>query len=138
MPILDTEALFGLNPMDKRHKNTMNVLKEMREEKKSIFAPDTSLLEFQIVLRSLDRRPLLIRDSIMALRKAFKIGGIEEAKTVDANLLAAQCEIEETCGLTYFDSLVAASTLLLDRELVSDDAAFDRVPSIKRISITKK
>jgi len=36
-------------------------------------------------------------------------------------------------GLSYFDSLIASTTLLIDN--VSDDPAFDRIEGLKRISI---
>lgn len=96
------------------------------------------MLEFQAVLRSLDRQPSRIRAPILALRRAFQINKVTEARTIDSSLLTRQCEIEESYGLTYFDSLIAASTLSLDGELVSDDPAFDMVPGIRRIPISEK
>lgn len=100
--------------------------------------PDAATFEFQIVLRSIEKRPPIIRATILALRRAIEINRGEEVNTIDSALLARQCEIEEKYGLTYFDSLIAASALSLDNELVSDDKAFDRVPGIRRIPLSRR
>lgn len=133
--MVDTEVLFGLNPKDKRHHDTLSRLQELLSKHRKIFAPDTALFEFQTVLRSIDREPKVIRMIILGLRKALEINGIEEAKTIDSSLLAKQSEIEERYGLTYFDGLIAASALSLDGEIVSNDPAFDSVPGLKRTAI---
>ncbi|MEX2723476.1 MAG: PIN domain-containing protein, partial [Candidatus Freyarchaeota archaeon] len=61
---------------------------------------------------------------------------VEEAHIIGTYLIIRQAEIEEKYGLSYFDSLIAASSLKLDGIVVSDDKAFDRVPNLKRIPIT--
>ena len=136
MPVLDTEVLFALNPRDPRHGAALKLLSELRRKSRRILVPDTATFEFQIVLRSIDKKPPTIRASILALRRAIEINRGEEVNTIGSALLASQCEIEEKYGLTYFDSLIAASTLSLDGELVSDDHVFDRVPGIRRIPLS--
>ncbi len=133
--MVDTEVLFGMNPKDKRHHDTLSRLQELLSKHRKIFAPDTALFEFQTVLRSIDREPKVIRMIILGLRKALEINGVEEAKTIDSSLLAKQSEIEERYGLTYFDGLIAASALSLDGEIVSNDPAFDSVLGLKRTAI---
>ena len=130
--MLDTEALFGLNPRDRRHGETLGSLEELRKKGQRIYAPDSTLLEFQAVLRGVGRRPSTVRAAILGLRKVLELNGVEEAGTMGTGLFARQCELEEAYGLTYFDSLVAASVLSLDGELVSDDEAFERVPGVTR------
>lgn len=134
--MVDTEVLFGLNPKDRRHRDTLSRLQELRGKRKRIFAPDTALLEFQAVLRSIDRRPELIRIAVLGLRKALELNAVEESKTIDSILLAKQSEIEERYALTYFDSLIAASALALDGEVISDDTAFEMVVGIKRTPLS--
>jgi predicted nucleic acid-binding protein len=63
---------------------------------------------------------------------ALQINGATETSTVDSQLVARQCEIEEKYDLSFFDSLVAAPALRLDLGIVSDDRAFDRIPGIVR------
>lgn len=138
MPVLDTEVLFALNPKDLRHANALKLLNELKKDGRKILVPDTAIFEFQIVLRSIDKSPPIIRTSILALRRAIEINGGEEVNTISSDLFANQCEIEEKYGLTYFDSLIAASTLSLDGELASGDKIFDRIPGIRRISLLRK
>lgn len=137
MPVLDTEVLFALDPRDPKHGAVLRLLSELRGEGKRILVPDTAIFEFQIVLRSIDKKPLIIKAAILALRRAIEINGGEEINTISSALLAQQCEIEERYGLTYFDSRIATSTLSLNSELISDDDAFDRVPYIRRIPLSR-
>jgi len=95
-------------------------------------------LEFQVVLRSLDKSPLVIRKAILGLRRALEINGVTEASTLDSELIARQCEIEERHGLTFFDSFIAASTLRLDSVIISDDRSFDRLLGITRKELSLK
>jgi predicted nucleic acid-binding protein len=134
--VVDTEVLFGLNPKDRKHDHAIDRLSELRRGRKKIFVPDTALLEFHVVLRSYRYSPKVIRTIILGLRSVMEINGVEEAKTINSSLLSRQCEIEERYGLTYFDSLIAASTLELDGEIISDDSAFDKVLSISRTPLT--
>ncbi|MEM2082663.1 MAG: PIN domain-containing protein [Candidatus Bathyarchaeia archaeon] len=136
MPALDTEVLFALNPRDRKHEAAMEVLKELRGRGERILVPDTAILEFQAVLRGIGRGPPIIRAAILALRRAIEVNGGREVGAIDSELIARQCEIEEAYGLSYFDSLIAASALRLDGGLVSDDRAFDRVPGIRRIPLS--
>lgn len=61
---------------------------------------------------------------MLALRAALEINGAIEIATIDTELLARQCEIEEKYGLSYFDSLIAASALRLNDGVLSDDESF--------------
>jgi predicted nucleic acid-binding protein len=76
--------------------------------------------------------------ALLALYEVLKRNNVKEAKTLSLSLLAFQSEIEENYGLSYFDSLLAASALTLDRQVISDDYAFDKVPGLKRIPLSQK
>lgn len=128
--------LFALNPKDQFHRRALRQLTELREKQHNLHVPDTAILEFQVVLRSVDTKPEVVGRAMLALRRALQINGVTEAPTLSTELLARQCEIEQKHDLTYFDSLIAASALSLDRTIISDDDAFDRVPSITRISLS--
>ncbi|QOJ78678.1 PIN domain-containing protein [Infirmifilum lucidum] len=133
MPVADTELLFALNPKDKKHELALELISRMR----GIKVPDVVLLEFVVVLRARGRSPREIREALNAFRDIFEAYRIREVKTLDANLLVLQSSIEETYGLTFFDSLVAASALRLDQAVISDDAAFAKVPGLALIPISK-
>ncbi|MEM1570000.1 MAG: PIN domain-containing protein [Candidatus Bathyarchaeia archaeon] len=132
MPVADTELLFALNPRDYRHKQAMRLLKELS----GLMVPDTAVLEFQAVLRARGRNPSQVKMALLALHEALTRSGVKEVKTLSLSLLALQSELEDRYGLSYFDSLIAASALALDRQVVSDDEAFDRVPNLKRIPLS--
>ena len=138
MPVLDTELLFGFNPKDKRHESTLKILNELSKKGQKVFAPDTSIYEFQSVLRGLGKKLSEIKLAMISLKQAFEENGIEEARTLGIGTILLQCEFEEKYKLTYFDSLIAASAFALDRVIVSDDRIFDKVPDLSRIPIRYK
>jgi len=131
MPVADTELLFAMNPRDRKHKDAINLLKEVN----GLVVPDTAILEFQIVLRARGRSPSQVRIALLALHEVLTQNNVKEVKTLSVSLLAFQSELEEKYRLSYFDSLIAASALTLDRQVVSDDESFDRIPNIKRVPI---
>lgn len=132
MPVADTELLFGLGDNDPRHPNVMLLLNEI----KSVQAPDTAILEFQMVLKARGRSHEQVRLAILALTKALADNKISESKTIDTTLLALQTELESKYGLSYFDSLIAVSALSLDGQVISNDQAFDKVPDLTRIPLS--
>jgi len=132
MPVVDTELIFALNPRDPKHRDAMKTIKEVP----NLVVPDVALLEFQVVLRSRGRTPTQVRTALLALRQILTQYGVKEASTLNTSLLIRQCELEEKYGLSYFDSLLAASALTLDKQIISDDKAFDNVPDLKRISLS--
>lgn len=134
MPVVDTEVVFALNPRDHKHESALKLL----EESKAIVVPDTTVFEFQAVLRARGRNALEVKMALLAVNEALTRHDVEEVQTVSSSLLAVQCELEEAYGLSYFDSLVAASALAVDRQIVSDDEAFDRVPELNRIPLSPK
>jgi len=133
MPVIDTEVVFALNPRDPKHREALRVLREVPK----LTVPDTVLLEFQAVLRSRGRTPSQVRNALLALHQVLVQYGVREVNTLSTNLLVYQCELEEKYKLSYFDSLIATSALILDRQIVSDDEAFDRVPGLKRIPLSQ-
>jgi len=128
MPVVDTEFLFALNPKDHKHQNTMKML----ETASNLMMPDSAAIEYQAVLRSRGRDLTQTKLALLALHEALTRKKVREMKTINTSLLAFQSELEEKYGLSFFDSLIAASALTLDREIVSDDDAFDRIPDLKR------
>ncbi len=133
MPIADTDLLFALNPKDKKHDKAVKLISTVR----GIRVPDTALFEFVIVLKARGRNTEDIRAAVNALKDIFDRYLMKEVKTIDTDLIAKQAEIEEKYGLTFFDSLIASSALKLDKTVISDDKAFDKVPELKRIPISE-
>ncbi|AKG38443.1 hypothetical protein MA03_02965 [Infirmifilum uzonense] len=130
MPIADTEVLFAMNPRDDRHAKALRALRV-----KGLRVPDTALLEFQVVLRARGRRPEEVAAALEALGSILAAHRVPELRTLGLGLLVRQAEIERSYGLSYFDSLIAASALAYDGVVISDDAAFDKVPGLRRIPL---
>ena len=131
MPVADTDLLFALNPRDKKHERAIKIISSV----KGIRVPDTALLEFVIVLKARGRSAKEIRDALNALKDIFEMYLIRDVKTIDIELIVKQTEIEEKYGLTFFDSIIASSALKLDKTIISDDEAFDKIPELRRIPI---
>ena len=52
--------------------------------------------------------------------------------------MSEELVIGKRYNLSYFDSLIAASALTLDRQIISDNQSFDKISDLKRISLTTK
>ena len=131
MPIVDTEFLFALAPLDRKHERAMESLSI-----RNLRVPDTALFEFQIVLRARGRKADEVAKAIVAIREILGRTA-REVQTISTDLFLKQAEIEIKYELSYFDSLIAASALLTDAMIVSDDRDYDRVPGLNRIIIGK-
>lgn len=116
--------------MTKKHKQVLKILST-----EGLKVSDTALFEFQVVLRARGRNPVELSTAMKALKHIFESRKIKEASTMSTDLFIKQTEIEEKYGLSYFDSLIAASALAVDSRIVSDDTAFDRVPGLSRIPL---
>lgn len=131
MSAVDTEVLFAFSPVDSKHSRVMKLLSSRAD----VVAPDVVVLEFQVVLRARNRTPVQVKAAMLALHEALVRCNVKEMRTIDSGLLALQCELEERHGLSYFDSLIAAAALALDRKVISSDRAFDRVPDLERVPL---
>jgi len=67
----------------------------------------------------------------------FRSYGVKEVRTIDSDLLVKQAELESRFGLSYFDSMITASTLSLDKAIISDDKAFDKIPGLRRLPLSE-
>ncbi len=133
MPVIDTEVLFAASPRDPKHEAARKLFKQTE----GIKAPDTALLEFQLVLRGRGRATVDVAAAILSLRKVLSNYRVAEVKTIDTNLLVLQGRLENLHRLSYFDSLIAASAIILGEEIVTDDRAFEVVPNIVRKPFTQ-
>lgn len=121
-----------MNPRDHKHQCAMKILNELS----GLMVPDAAALEFQVVLRARGRNPSEVKMALLAIHEALTRSKVKEAKAISTSSLALQSELEEKYGLSYFDSLIAASAIALDRLVVSDDEAFGKVANLKRIALS--
>lgn len=128
--------LFALRTKDRLHLVARRRLTQLANENAKLMAPDSAIYEYYTVVRSLGKPPSDTRAVLLALVQKLKTYRIEEKSTFSVRTLALQSKLEAQYGLTYFDSLIAASALSLDAIVVSDDTAFNRVPGLQRISLS--
>lgn len=135
MPVADTELLFLMNPRDPRHRFAIKMLERLRGR---LYVPDVAILEFETVLMSRGRSVEQVRRALSGLKKIFIQFSVREVGTISTDTLLLHLDIMERYGLSYFDSLIAAASVVVDGVVVSDDEAFDSVKELKkRIPITK-
>ncbi len=120
-----------MQPSDKKHTKALRLLESAR----GFIVPDTTLFEFHAVLRGRGRSNQAIKQVILALAEVLDAKGADTAKTFDPLLIVSQCDLESKYGLTFFDSLIAASALRSDGVVISDDKAFDNVPGLERVPL---
>jgi predicted nucleic acid-binding protein len=131
MPILDTFILFsGADSADSFHTKALRYLAKLGGTYElGTFA----LVEFDIVLKSrgfsneerMGEMALLIADFPKVARA---IHPVDPATFYLAAIFEAEFKLD------YFDALMAAEAMQHDGTIVSADRAFDKVPSLKRIS----
>jgi len=131
LPVADTDLLFALSPRDPKHRVVLQLVRKL-----DIVVPDVVVLEFALVLRNRGKSPQEIRAALQALHTIMERLHLPLLPTLSPSLLSLACELEQRYQLTFFDSLVAATALLHDNQVVSDDKAFDKVRGLTRIPLT--
>jgi hypothetical protein len=76
--------------------------------------------------------------ALLALYEVLKRNNVEKAKTLSLSLLAFQSEIEEKLRSKLLRQSLSRLRVTLDRQVISDDYAFDKVPGLKRIPLSPK
>jgi len=134
MPIADTDFLFSLSPNDKKHKYAMGILDTVE----NIKVPDIVLLEYQTVLMNRGISFQNIKRVFLALQEIFWQYKIETIHAIDISHLILGLNLRINYNFSFFDSLVAAATIMSDQIIISDDRVFDKIDTIERIPISGK
>ena len=103
MRLLDTIVIVSaLNPDDRYHKDALSHLRSLKADQ-DVYAPTSTLTEFDLVLRNRGYTESEIEGTWKALVPL--IGRKTMATTPSAHLIATNLRAD---GLSYFDSLIAA------------------------------
>ncbi len=130
MSILEAVVLFAAaDEEDPQHHKALGYLESLGHA--DFYVASFALLEFDIVLKSraytfderMEKHALLLRDFPLVEEKSSKL-------RPSTFYLAAK--IEKEVGLEYFDAGVAAESLQHDGTVISTDAAFEKVASLRR------
>jgi predicted nucleic acid-binding protein len=95
--------------------------------------PASAYMEYELVLRSRGYNSEAILGDIEAFRRIENLGEVP----LTARVIVEAARLRDKYGLTYFDSLHAASALYHDKTIISTDNAYQKVPGLRTIDPRK-
>ena len=129
MPLLENDVIFAyLNELDPHHEAAERIFKKLQEGELTLDASSVSLVEMELIYRSEGKENLLLAH----LSAIAALPGVKYAP-LTPDLVIAGVYLRQTLALTFFDSHYAATALNLDRQIISYDRAYDKVPGLTRI-----
>ncbi|MHA1713219.1 MAG: type II toxin-antitoxin system VapC family toxin [Candidatus Ranarchaeia archaeon] len=129
MPLLENDTIFAfLNEYDPHHVTAERIFQKLRDGELSVEISSISLIEMELIYRSEKRQEKLLED-LAALAALPNV----EYVSLSPDVAVASVYLRQTLQLTFFDSHYAATALQRDREIISFDKAYDRVPGLTRI-----
>ncbi|MCW4035582.1 MAG: PIN domain-containing protein [Candidatus Bathyarchaeota archaeon] len=129
MPLLENDVIFAyLNELDPHHEAAERIFTRLQEGELTLDTSSVSLVEMELIYRSEGRgEDLLAHLSAIAALPSVKYAPLTP------DLVIAGVYLRQTHALTFFDSNYAANALNLDRQIISYDRAYDKVPGLTRI-----
>ncbi len=129
MPVIELDMLIAyVNSLDKLHGIATKIFnKIVKGDLKNIAVPVSAYLEYNLVLRSRGYREEEICTDIESFRGIRGLGEIP----LTSEILVASASLRIKYGLTFFDSLHAASALLYDGVIISVDKAYQRIRGLE-------
>lgn len=128
MPVIELDMLIGLvNPHDRLHSLAEKLFKEVSAGKIKITVASSALLEYELLLRSRGYSEKEIRLDIEAFKNMLS------EIPINSDVMVKASELREKFGLTYFDSLHAASAINVDGVIVSTDREYEGIEDLDAI-----
>ncbi len=129
MPLLENDVIVAyLNECDSNHTVAEGVFQKLQSGEISVDVSSVSLIEMELIYRSEKVEDRLLKDlAAVAVLPNVRYVALTPDVTV------ASVYLRQTLNLTFFDSHYAATALNLDRNIISFDRAYDRVPGLTRI-----
>ena len=131
MPAIELDMLIAfVNRRDRLHPVAARLFEMIAGGSlENVAVPASALMEYELVLRSRGYDEARIREDIQAFKRIDNVREIP----LNSDILLAASSLREQHGLSYFDSLHAASALLHDGIIISVDECYRRVPGLKAI-----
>ena len=128
MPLIELDVLLAfINGSDRYHEVASRVV-EAAVTDESYYLSSVALIEMSLIYRSRSMESELEED--LGLLLSLFNGRTTHLTPLEAMRAAW---IRRKYGLSFFDSLHAASAMSLDSTILSFDEAYDRVEGLKRI-----
>ncbi len=136
VPIIEVDMLIAfVNSSDNLHNVADRLFLKIKEKKITNTAVAASAyLEYELIHKSKGYLENGIRTEIAAFQR---YPNLDERTLTSETILKASELRGEIVGLTYFDSLHAATALLTDKKIISTDQIYDKVKEIERLSPQK-
>ena len=129
MPLLENDIVFAyLNELDPNHAIAERLFRKLQSGEIRVEISSVSLIEMELIYRSEKMEDKLLED-LAAMAALPNVNYV--ALTPD--VAVASVYLRQTLGLTFFDSHYAATALNLDREVISFDQEYDKVPGLMRV-----
>ncbi len=131
MPIIELDMLIAfVNKADKLHSIAVRIFEAIISGRLgNVAVPTSAYMEYELVLKSRGYSEDTILSDIDAFRKIRNLGEVP----LTSEVLIKASELRKKYGITYFDSLHAASALLHDKKIISKDRAYREIRELKTL-----
>ncbi len=128
MPVVELDMLVALvNRHDRFHKLADELFAKVAAGKVRVAVAASALVEYELLLRSRGYPEKDVRRDLRAFKELLP------DVPLSSDVVVIASEMREEYGLTYFDSLHAASALVLDGVIVSMDRDYEGVKGLKAV-----
>ncbi len=129
VPVLELDMMIAfVNSVDRLHNVASNIFdKIVRGELGNAAIPCSAYMEYELILKSRGYSEEEVRLDLEAFRSLKNLGEVP----LTLNILLTASRLRAMHGLSYFDSLHAASALAYDKVIISVDKAYERIPELK-------
>ena len=131
MPVIELDMLIAfVNPLDKHHTIASDLFMKIRDRRiKNVSTAASAYLEYQLVHKSRGYGESEIRRDLEMFRVFPNIG----ERNLSLNTLIQASEFREKYGLSFFDSMHAATAVLADQKIISKDQTYERITGLVRL-----
>lgn len=132
MPLIETDTIYAfLNKNDAYHEFADTIFNMINDGKLSVKISSVSLIELQLIYKSKE----IEYEFEMDLIDLQRINNINWA-SLDVTSSLTAIYLRKNYELSFFDSLHIGIAINLDKQIISQDKIYDKIPGLKRISLT--
>ncbi len=131
MPVIELDILIAfVNRIDKLHSTASKIFDSIASGRLSnIAVPTSAYVEYELVLRSRGYSEDAVSSDIHAFRSIRNLGEFP----LTSRIIVEASKLRVRYGLTYFDSLHAASALNHDKTIISTDKIYREVKELRAV-----
>lgn len=131
MPVIELDMLIAYtNKKDRLHRIASRIFASISEGKlEGVYAASSAYIEYELVSRSMGVPAIQIAREL----QSFQFFPTLKEHTLSLSIILNASIVRDQYGLTFFDSLHAATALANDSSIISVDKAYDNVEGLTRI-----